>query len=93
MENKKLSVADTFEGSCDKYPTKTAIHFVNTNTALTFKQVDQGGRQLPRAAPPPRIHTQRLCPPTHTSVHILHSVLGSHTGDGTVVPPSLGLAA
>ena len=42
MEQHGLSVADTFEESCDRYPTKDAVVYVNTKARYTFTQLDQG---------------------------------------------------
>jgi hypothetical protein len=42
MEKGHLTVADTFEQSATKYPSKTAIHHVNTDAVWTFKALDEG---------------------------------------------------
>ena len=42
MEKNKLSVADLFEETTNKYPTKVSVHHVNTSVVLTYRDMDQG---------------------------------------------------
>ena len=61
MEKNKLSVADTFEATCNKYPAKTSIHHVNSGVTLTYKDVDQGARLPAQSLPLATFNPTILC--------------------------------